>query len=185
MTTLVFLLEERSAKEMLNGILPRLLPDKVISKFLVFEGKQDLDKRLERKVRGWRAPNTYFIVIRDKDRGDCQVIKQELCDKLTNAGRPDSLVRIACHELESFYLGDLAAVEKGLNCQRLSQRQEQRKYRTPDAIASPAQELFQLADYQKIAGSRAIAPHLKLDGSNRSHSFNVLVDGLRSMIANL
>jgi len=182
MTTLVFLLEEPSAQAMLEGILPRLLPPDVIPRFLVFQGKQDLDKRLEQRVRGWRAPATYFVVIRDKERGDCQIIKQGLCDKLANAGRPGSLVRIACHELESFYLGDLAAVEAGLNHRGISKLQNKSKYRTPDAISSPARELAELADYQKVAGSRAIAAHLKLDGSNRSHSFNVLVNGLRHLI---
>ena len=185
MTTLVFLLEEPSAKAMLEGILPRLLPPEVTSKFLIFEGKQDLDKRMERRVHGWLAPDALFVVIRDKDSGDCQIIKQRLCDKLTNAGRSDSLVRVACHELESFYLGDLAAVEAGLKCQGLSKLQAKSKYRTPDAIAHPAEELTKLAAYQKVAGSRAIAVHLKLDGSNRSHSFNVLVDGLRCLIASL
>lgn len=184
MTTLVFLLEESSARAMLEGILPHLLPPDVTSRFLVFEGKQDLDKRLERRVRGWRTPDTFFIVIRDKDSGDCRNIKKGLCDKLANADRPNSLVRIACHELESFYLGDLAAVEAGLNCQGVSKLQEKSKYRIPDAISNPAAELAKLAaDYQKVAGSRAIAPHLKLDGSNRSHSFNVLVDGLRRIVA--
>jgi len=182
MTTLVFLLEERSAEEMLRGILPQLLPKEVVPKYLVFEGKQDLDKRLEQRVRGWLAPDTFFVVLRDQDSGDCQEIKQELCDQLARAGRPGSLVRIACHELESFYLGDLAAVGAGLNCPKVSQQQEKAKYRAPDKLANPAQELAKLADYQKVTGSRAIAAHLKLDGSNRSHSFNVLVKGLRRLI---
>ncbi len=182
MTTLVFLLEEPSVEEMLKGILPHLLPNGITLKFLIFEGKQDLDKRLGKRVRGWQAPDAFFVVIRDKDSGDCQVIKQELRDKLANAGRPDSLVRIACHELESYYLGDLAAVEAGLNCRGISRQQDRAKFRTPDRTANPFQELTKLADYQKVAGSRAIAPHLKLDGSNRSHSFNVLIDGLRRVI---
>jgi len=182
MTTLVFLLEEPSARAMLEGILPRLLPDEVIPKFLVFEGKQDLDKRLGLRVRGWRAPDTFFVVIRDKDSGNCRTIKEGLCNKLASAGRPDSLVRIACHELESFYLGDLAAVEAGLNCQGVSRLQEQSKYRRPDLLPNPAEEMARISDYQKVAGSRAIAAHLKLDGSNRSHSFNVLVEGLRRFV---
>jgi len=182
MTTLVFLLEERSAEEMLKGILPRLLPKEIIPRYLVFEGKQDLDKRLEQRVRGWRAPDALFVVIRDKDAGNCQDIKNGLCDKLANAGRPDSLVRIACHELESYYLGDLAAVEAGLNCRGVSKQQDKAKYRTPDKITNPAAELAKLGNYQKVAGSRDIATHLKLDGSNRSHSFNVLIDGIRRKI---
>ena len=82
MTTMVFLLEEPSAQAMLEGILPHLLPTDVIPRFLIFEGKQDLEKRLERRVHGWRAPGACFVVIRDKDRGDCRIIKQELCQNM-------------------------------------------------------------------------------------------------------
>ena len=57
-------------------------------------------------------------------------------------------------------------------------------YKEPDLIASPAEELSKitLGEYQKIAGSAAIAPYLKLDGSNSSTSFNVLVDGIRKLV---
>jgi len=82
--------EEHSAQAMLEGILPQLMPNEVVPRFLVFEGKQDLDKRLEKRVRGWRTPETYFVVIRDKDGGDCQIIKQQLSTKLTNVAA-DSL----------------------------------------------------------------------------------------------
>ena len=52
MRTLVFFLEEPSAREMLKGLLPRFLPPDVESRFVVFEGKQDLEKQLEKKLRG-------------------------------------------------------------------------------------------------------------------------------------
>ncbi|MCY3537811.1 MAG: hypothetical protein OXH24_09125 [Cyanobacteria bacterium MAG IRC3_bin_20] len=39
---LAFLLKERSAKEMLKGLLPRLLPAGMEVRYMVFEGKQDL-----------------------------------------------------------------------------------------------------------------------------------------------
>ena len=50
------------------------------------------------------------------------------------ANRPDTLIRIACHELEAWYLGDLAAVEQGLELKKLGKLQNQRKYRNPDNI---------------------------------------------------
>ena len=50
---------------------------------------------------------------RDKDSGDCRSIKRKMAQKVQNSGKMDkTLIRIACHELESFYLGDLSAVEK-------------------------------------------------------------------------
>ena len=46
MSNLVCLLEEPSAEEMLKGVLPRFLPDNIQVKYIVFEGKQDLEKQL-------------------------------------------------------------------------------------------------------------------------------------------
>ena len=44
MRELVFLLEEASAQAMLEGLLPKLLPDGMMVRYLVFEGKNDLEK---------------------------------------------------------------------------------------------------------------------------------------------
>lgn len=186
MNWLVFLLEEPSAAEMLKGILPNILPEDVNVKFLVFEGKQDLEKQLERRLKGWQQPNSVFLVMRDKDGGDCLMIKQRLAEKVCASGKQAvTLIRIACTELESFYLGDLNAVQQGLEIGNLAKKQLIRKYRTPDTLSNAAQELSNLTQkkYQKVAGSRAIAPFLKIDGSNKSHSFNVLLVGIRKLVS--
>ena len=92
-------------------------------------------------------------------------------------------MRIACHELETFYLGDLAAVEQGLGLSGLAKQQPSSKFRSPDHLANPAEELGKLtkARYQKLAGSRAISPHLRLDGRNASVSFCALIAGVRRL----
>jgi hypothetical protein len=183
MKTLVFFLEEPSAKEMLEGVLPRIIPTDVQVRFLVFQGKQDLEKNLKRKLSGWRKPNSVFVVIRDQDSGDCKAIKTKLVGLCHESGPHDVIVRIACRELESFYLGDLAAVEQGLGLKPLKTRQRNRKFRNPDALANPSQELRKLSGntYQKIAGSRAIAPFLNVE-ANSSRSFNVLLSGIRRLV---
>lgn len=185
MITLVCLLEERSAEEMLIGILKRLLPTHVVFKMIPFEGKQDLEKQLEKKIRNWQLPNSIFLIMRDQDAGDCVAIKTGLFEKVQNAGKKNcSLIRIACRELESFYLGDMQAIETGLKLQGLVRQQNKAKYRNPDSLGNPSEELKKLthATYQKVAGSRAIAPHLDLNGNNRSHSFNVLVSGIKQLV---
>ncbi|MBZ4201940.1 MAG: DUF4276 family protein [Methylovulum sp.] len=185
MNYLVFLLEELSAAEMLKGVLPKILPEGINVKYVVFEGKQDLEKQLERRLKGWQQPNSAFLVMRDKDRGDCSVIKRQLGEKVNASGKQDvTLIRIACTELESFYLGDLNAVEKGLEISNLAKKQQEKKYRTPDVLSNAAQELQNLTQrkYQKVSGSRAIGPHLKTDGTNRSHSFNVLLTGIEKLV---
>ncbi len=184
MSTLVCLLEEPSAREMLHGVLPRILPIGWHVRYIVFQGKQDLEKNLVIKLRGWLAPDSLFLVLRDQDAGDCRKVKQELVELCRQAGREQTLVRVACRELESFYLENLAAVEKGLEFSGLARMQRKKQFRSPDSLANPAMELERLTAgrYQKVSGSRAIAPHLELEG-NTSHSFNALLQGLRRIMA--
>ena len=183
---LVFFLEEPSAREMLKGLIPRVLPDGIAFQYVVFEGKQDIEKNLVRRMRGWRAPNTVFIVLRDQDAGNCRAIKRTLATKCRDAGRPETVVRIACHELESWYLGDLAAVERGLDIRNLVRYGNRRQYRVPDEIRSPAQELSRITRnaYQKVSGSRDIGPELSTD-ANKSHSFRVFIEGVQRAVHSL
>lgn len=183
MKTLVFFLEEPSAKEMLKGVLRRFLPEDVSPKYIVFQGKQDLEKNLKIKLRAWKLPNCSFIVMRDQDSGDCKKIKENLGAICAQSGRKGVLIRIACHELESFYLGDLAAVEKGLDLKGIARKKNQKKFRDPDLLANPSEEMFKLTNnlYDKVSGSRAIAPHLDLE-SNSSKSFNMLINGIKNLV---
>jgi hypothetical protein len=179
MSTLVFFLEEPSAKEMLMGVLPRMLPDGFEARFHIFSGKQDLQKNLLKRLQGWRTPDCKFIIIQDQDSGDCRIIKEKLKNICIKAGKNDALVRIACHELETFYLGDLEAVERGLGIKGIAKQQQKKKYRSPDALGNPSEELFSLTSnvYDKVAGSRAIAPFLNLYNNN-SKSFRALITGI-------
>jgi hypothetical protein len=147
--------------------------------------REDLEKNIEKRLKFWKQPNSCFLVMRDKDSGNCRVIKKNLRDKIKKSGKNEnSVIRIACHELESFYLGDLSAVEKGLKINGLTKLQSKSKFREPDKLSNSSEELYKLTEkkYQKVAGSRAIAPHLKIDGTNKSHSFNILLPGIKKLI---
>lgn len=182
MTQLVFFLEEPSAKEMLKGLLPKLLPADITPQYVVFEGKQDLEKRLPMRLKAWQDPNAKFIVMRDQDNGSCVTIKQNLLAKCASSGKPESLVRIACHELESFYLGDLNAVATAIGPTKIGRYQAKAKYRDPDRLANPSEELKKLApSYQKVSGSRAIGPLLDIN-TNKSNSFNALINGVKRLV---
>lgn len=184
MRSLVVFTEEPSAKVMLESLLPRLLPQERFSFVCVaFEGKQDLEKQLPIKLRGWRAPDTHFVVLRDQDGGRCKTIKKTLKDICVTARKPDALVRIACRELESWYFGDLEAVETALEIDGLSTLQERTKYRRPDRIQCPSKELKRVTNnrYQKVSGSRLIGKYLSLDNS-RSTSFQNFISGVRKIM---
>ena len=180
MRHIVFLLEELSARKLLEGLLPRLFPAGLEPRYIVFEGKSDLERQLVRRLRGYQVPDARFVVLRDQDSADCREIKGNLQAKCSETGR-SVLVRIACHELESWYLGDLTAVESALGAVGVAAQQEKRNYRDPDAFPSPSATLKTLApNYQKVGGSRALGLRLSLEG-NRSKSYNAFLDGVRRL----
>ncbi|NNN06725.1 MAG: DUF4276 family protein [Elusimicrobia bacterium] len=183
MSEIVFFLEELSAEALLKGLLPRILPNAPPCKYVVHEGKQDLEKRLEQRLRGYRVPGARFVVLRDQDSADCRAVKNSLRNKCAAGAHPDVLVRIACREIESWYLADLRAVERGLGVKGLASRQQEKRFRDPDSLPSPAKELSKIApSYQKIGGSRLIGPHLDVRNT-RSTSFRHFVNGIRGLAA--
>lgn len=179
MRELVFFVEGQSEKELLQGLVPRLVPEDFPFRVVPFEGKSDLEGQLIRRMRGYRNPEACFIVMRDQDSGECRQIKANIKNLCVQADRPNAVVRIACRETESFYLADLAAVESALGLSGLVRFQGQRNYRGPDYLGSPSKELEKLTRgaYQKVSGSRAIGPHLDL-GNTRSNSFKVLIEAI-------
>ena len=71
---LIFLLEEPSMKELLDGLLPRIFPG-LNFQCVPHEGKSDLDKSIPRKLKAWLEPGVRFVVVRDNDNADCSDIK--------------------------------------------------------------------------------------------------------------
>jgi hypothetical protein len=181
---LVCFTEERSAKEMLQIILPKILPDTyTLSTIISFEGKGDLDKQIEKKLKNYQTAGTCFLILRDQDSAICTKVKKKLLSKVISSGKGQvSIVRIACHELENFYLGDLTAVTKGFKL-TAQLTQNSRKYRNADNLSNAKQELGKITGkkYQPISGSKKISPHLELTGKNTSASFNILLSGIRKL----
>ncbi len=172
----VFLLEEYSMKVLLEGLLPRLFPD---LPFLCVshEGKQDLKMSIPRKLRAWREPGVRFCVIRDNDGADCVELKRRLADLCAQSGRGDTLVRIACQELEAWYFGAPDALADAFGDERLRQIAARARFRDPDAIARPAAALAELVfEFQKVSGARRMAGALSRE--NRSQSFQLLMAGI-------
>ena len=188
MRELVFLLEEPSAKAMLESLLPRFLNVDISFRLIPFRGKQDLQKQMVGKIRAYVNPHARFIVIQDQDSyPDCRVLKARLLELCVQTGRTsDCLVRIACRELEAYYLADLLAVEQALNLSGLASKQGVEKFRMPDRLGSPSKELKTLTRgrYEKVAGSRKLGQYLNLD-NERSPSFSNLIRAIRRMESEL
>ena len=177
--TLVFLLEETSMKEVLDIILPKILPDNVSFRTIAHSGKSDLEASIPRKLKAWRQPDTKFVIVRDQDSGDCVQVKKALRKLAEPSGKP-VLIRIACRELEAWYFGDLPAVSKayGMELEYLAAK---RKYRNPDAIGNPKEELRKwIPKHQQLSGARRIAVHMDVE-CNTSPSFRCFVSGVRRL----
>lgn len=164
-------------KAFLEGLLPRILPEGVAFRLIPHEGKSDLESSIPRKLRGWREPGARFVVVRDQDSGDCREVKARVVELCHAGRRPDVLVRIACRELEAWYLADLAAVDAAYGT-HLASQQGRARYRAPDALGSPSTELKILVPaFQKVSGGRALGPLLDVE-NRRSPSFAHLVSGV-------
>lgn len=182
MRELVFLLEEPSMKAFLDVFLPKILPNDIIFRTIPHNGKSDLKKSIPNKLKAWNR-NAKFVILHDKDSNDCLTLKNELLQLCRETGRPDTLIRIVCTEIESWYLGDLEAVAVAFGIDSIRRQQNTRKFREPDNLGNPKEELKKLVKtYQPTSGARNIAKYMKPD-SNYSHSFKVFVDGIRRVIA--
>lgn len=178
MSRLVFLLEEYSMKVLLEGLLPRFFPE---LPFLCIshQGKQDLEKSIPRKLKAWREPGTQFVVLRDNDGGECLTLKERLKRLCEENGRPDSLVRIACQELEAWYLGEPEAMAEAFNDARLTTIGTRAMYRVPDNVRQPSAEVKKLVpSFQKVSGAREMASRLSLNRNN-SISFQILMRSIK------
>ena len=180
MSRVVFLLEERSMKTLLEGLLPRLMPG-IAFICIPHDGKQDLEKSIPRKLRAWREPGVRFVVLRDNDGGDCHQLKNRLAEICCEAERADSVVRIACQELEAWYFGEPAAMAEAFGNNRLKHIGEKARYRDPDVIHQPSREIVRLVpEFQKISGARRMALHLSREG-NHSRSFQAMMEAIERL----
>jgi hypothetical protein len=178
---IVFLLEEDSMKSFLESLMPRIVGDTASCVYIPHQGKSDLERSIPRKIRAWRNSAAFFVILRDQDSSDCRKLKlhlQTLCGITDNVS-----VRIVCHELESWYLGDLAAIDQVYG-KRIAKYQDKSKYRDPDRLNNAYDEMKKIIpEYQRILGSRELGLRLSLD-SNRSKSFNVFLRTIRQLAPN-
>jgi hypothetical protein len=180
MQKLVFLLEEQSMKEVLEVILPKILPQNILFQCIPHQGKSHLRKSIPNKLAGWKEPDVRFVIVHDQDSADCRTVKHDILALTLNTMRPDTLIRIACTELESWFLGDFNAIEKGFNI-NLTAKRNKAFFRNPDSIQNAKQELEKLIPkYQPITGSRIIARYMDI-GTNKSGSFQAFVTGVRRL----
>lgn len=203
MTQIEFLVEEPSAEEALRHVLPKLLRGRARWKLINLGSKYKLLKALPSRLAAYRdriarGELLRVVVLVDRDTDDCVALTRQLEEMASVAGlatktHPDVeglfhvVNRIAVEELESWFIGDAAAlrlafsslptvdVGKGI-------------FRNPDNGGSwEALHRFLKKhgiyknSYPKIDAARRIAANLDLQ-ANRSRSFQVFVQGVEALL---
>ena len=119
-----------------------------------------------------------MLILQDQDSVDCIALMQKIIKLIDdNCQGLNYLVRIACKELENWYLGDSKAVEKVHAKSKASKFIEKAKFRFPDRL-NGAEEMRHLSkDFGKVNSAREIAKIISID-ENKSTSFNHFCSGL-------
>jgi hypothetical protein len=198
------LVEERSAKEVLEVLIPRIIGDRATFAVRDFNGKQALLRALPARLQGynepgWQRRDVRIVVLVDRDADDCRQLKAQLeaaaqqAGLVTHAtrgpGQPfQVLTRIAIEELEAWYFGDGAALTAAYGIDpHLAHRAG---YRDPDAVPGGTAEALErelqrvrqhTSGLRKLEAARTIAPHMD-PARNRAHSFQVFRAGLLEML---
>jgi hypothetical protein len=199
-----FFVEEPSAEAALSILIPKILKGKHTFRFHPFQGKADLLKNLPSRLKGyssWLPHDWKIAVLIDQDNQNCLVLKGRLEESAKKAGLRTKtsakgkgtfqvLNRLAVEELEAWFFGDVLAL-KAAYPRIPATLGKREKYRDPDSIAGGTwealdRELKKVGYYPtgmpKIEVSRKISVCMDVE-RNRSRSFRVFVEGLRSSVS--
>ena len=161
-----------------------------------FRGKKDMLKGLQGRFRGyakWKL-NCNVVVVIDKDREDCTLLKSKIEDKARDCGLLDKTfgkypkrlaIRIAMTELEAWFLGDPVAVNRAFP---KVQETDLHIKGSVDKILAPAKRLERVLQRRgyyrtgmpKLQVARLVAEHMN-PCKNRSPSFRLLMRTLREL----
>jgi hypothetical protein len=206
MLQLEVLVEEPSAEEALRHLLPKLLRGRARAKVINLGSKYKLLKVLADRLAAYRrridkGEALRIVVLVDRDDDDCAKLKTELERMAAAAGlptksRPEAdgrfllLNRIVIEELESWFIGDTAALRAAFpKLPEISTTSG--IFRNPDNVSGGTWEKLHhylkkqgiyRSSFPKIDAARRIAPHMDIV-RNRSESFRHFASGIDAILA--
>ncbi len=183
---LEILTEEKSMEVFLRGLLPRILPTDVALDDNCFihshEGKSHLLKSIPKKMRAYPHfdDDVRVLIIHDQDSNDCMKLKKKISDLCSPNIR--CMVRIACIELENWYLGDFDAIAKIFVDVKPEKLKRKAKYRFTDKLTG-SEEMKHISKnrFTKIQTARDMSKIIDPE-NNTSQSFNHFIKGLKKLI---
>lgn len=167
--------------DLLGQLLPRLFPT-LAFQTVPHKGKGHLERSIPGKLRAWREPGVRFVVVRDQNSADCRQVKQGLIELCRRGGRPDTLARVVCRELEAWYIGseDALGMAYPESCGRLLRELRKARFRDPDKVVRPADALADLLpQFRKRAAALAMGQLLSRE--SRSRSYQVFLEGVERL----
>ncbi|MDR1290660.1 MAG: DUF4276 family protein [Planctomycetaceae bacterium] len=176
----LFLLEEESAEEMLRKFIPRCFSS-LRCTYRKFKGKNNLIQRLEKTIQNHVDNNCPIVILCDQDDDCCVELRDKILNLCKKTHRGSScVVRIACHEMESWFLAQLDIVAGHFGVPELAKHQK--RYEKPDTVKNPSDVLKRITNgnYQKVKGSRIMGEYLD-PNITRSVSFKRFVETLRHL----
>ena len=189
-----FLVEESSTEIALKFIVPKIIGNIHTFEIHNFGNKNNLLKKLPKRMKAYAnfiPDDCRIVILVDEDRANCLELKKKLCDASSVViAKKGNIVlhRIVVEELESWFIGDVAAIRAEYEKIPASLPQ-QAKFRDPDAIKGGTWEELDkiLKKYgyetglQKMNFAQKVSPHMDVE-NNQSRSFQVFRDGLRKII---
>ncbi|MDN4165336.1 DUF4276 family protein [Cytophagales bacterium LB-30] len=185
---LEILTEEPSMENFLKVILPKILPNGYVLGVNCFirphEGKSNLRKSIPIKLKAlaYYKQKVKVLIIHDQDSNDCLKLKMDLINLCGKDCPLPILIRIACKELENWYLGDLNALESVYPETKATKYSGSSKFRNPDKVFGSFEIEKMSKNFSKSYASREIPKYMDLS-NNKSQSFNHLIKGLKSFLA--
>jgi hypothetical protein len=188
MITLHVFTEEASAKNVFQVLLPKIIPETVYFRIYPHQGKKDLEKALQKSLPSIsRIPGSKILVTCDQDSSDCKNVKENLESLFSNNCQCDYLIRITCKELESWFLGDLEAVQLAYPRFKPDHHQNKAEFRNVDKISEPNKFLLRIIpeyasrdSLPKLETSENISRHLDIT-RNKSKSFNSTISAIKRL----
>jgi len=188
---IIFFVEEESMGKFLEGILPRLGFNSDNFEIKEHRGKPDLMSNLDKLIPTLSKQAQQIIVLVDRDNENCIGLKKNIKKKMEDHCSCEYKIRIVCHELEAWFLGDMDAIKKCSERFKPDSYRNKAQYRDIDSIRMPKPSTliekivpnWQTTYYSsKPKFASEISKHISLENkANKSHSFNVFLETVKSI----
>ena len=182
------MVEEKSVEPVIQSVANKILNLEKGDwyQIKIHQGKQDLQNAIPKVLPSLsKIPGTTIIILQDQDQNDCIQLKQKLNELVLRSKiKVPYKIRIACRQLENWFLGDLKAINNAYPNFNVNTKISN----DVDAIQNADLELLKIIpDFRnhnhlpKLLIAKNISPYLSLS-RNKNKSFLNFVSAIKTLI---